>query len=490
MRLAAACLALAALSLLFPAAPGYDAWAWLQWGREVWDLALATEEGPAFKPLPVAATTLLAALGGAAPELWLLVSRAGAFAAVALAYRLAAQCLTPSTAVDGVRPPSRWSRAGAGLLAALGVLLTGGFVRHAAVGDAEPLLVGLLLAAVASHRSGRPRQALALAVAAALVRVEVWPFLAAYVLWRHRRAALPVAAGLALAWFLPELLSSGELLRSADRARVPNPGQPATADVPLLETLRVTLTITLVPLAVIGLARRQPLALAGLGWVVLVAAMSQAGFSGEARYLLPGAALLAVGGAAAIPGHGRGRGRTLAAVAVAATLPFAVARVVDVADLGPRLAYQQDLADDLDRVVADLGGRAAILRCGEPAVGRYRGTLLAYALDVPKRAVRADGQAARLSFTSRLTKDAPREPPPPPIGVPLADNARWQVYSDGSDCLSDWTGANRSPSSSTRCSTCPASNTSRSGSPDSWQSPTSSHVTGVDTVGRSLARSE
>ena len=49
------------------------------------------------------------------------------------------------------------------------------------------------------------------------------------------------------AWVVPELLSSGELFRSADRARIPNPGQPATADVPFLATLAAAVGVLFVP---------------------------------------------------------------------------------------------------------------------------------------------------------------------------------------------------------------------------------------------------
>ena len=59
----AAAAALAALSLLAPSQPGYDAWAWLVWGREVVALDLDTVEGPAWKPLPVAITALLSLAG-------------------------------------------------------------------------------------------------------------------------------------------------------------------------------------------------------------------------------------------------------------------------------------------------------------------------------------------------------------------------------------------------------------------------------------------
>ncbi|HEX2084100.1 MAG TPA: hypothetical protein VHF89_00325 [Solirubrobacteraceae bacterium] len=414
---AAACAALATLSLLVPAAPGYDAWAWLLWGRELGSLALDTVAGPAWKPLPVAVTALLAPAGGLAPELWLAVARAGALAAVALAFVLG----------------RRLGGAAAGALAAAGVLLTGGFVRRAAVGDAEPLLVGLVLGAVLLALEGRHRAALGVGALAALVRPETWPFLAAYALWRRREDAALVAAiavAVPAAWVLPELLSSGELLRSADRARLPNPGQPATADVPALATLAAAAGILFAPAALAALAARGvalPLAGAGAAWILLVAAMSQAGFSGEPRYALPGAAVLAVGGAAALRGVPR---PAVAALAVAAAALGAV-RLAYVADLGPRLAHQQRLAVDLERAIAAAGGRDAVLACGRPGVGRYRGTLLAYHLDVPKRTVAADGEPAAVTFRSRLTPTAP--PEPVARGTVVAANERWTVTAD---CIS------------------------------------------------------
>jgi len=82
--LVGASVALAIASLLLPSAPGYDAWSWLIWGREVLGLELSTEGGPAWKPLPVAITALLTAVVGAAPEAWLVVARAGAILAVLL----------------------------------------------------------------------------------------------------------------------------------------------------------------------------------------------------------------------------------------------------------------------------------------------------------------------------------------------------------------------------------------------------------------------
>jgi hypothetical protein len=141
-------------ALALPVAPGYDAWAWLTWGREAGRLELSTVDGPAWKPLPVAVTALLASAGDAAPALWVLLVRASAIAAVVLAFVLA----------------RRLAGVAAGVVAAAALALTGGFVRHAAVGDAEPLLIALALGAVVLALEGRHRPAVALGVLCALLR--------------------------------------------------------------------------------------------------------------------------------------------------------------------------------------------------------------------------------------------------------------------------------------------------------------------------------
>ena len=318
-----AALAVVSLAIVHPA-PSYDPWSWLLWGREIAGGSLSTLEGPSFKPLPVAVTTLLAPLGGAAPGLWVLVARAAAVLAVLLAFRL------------GRRLAGGWAPAGA--LAAAAVVLCGGYVGYAASGLSEGLLLALALAGAEAWSAGRPRAALACAVACGLLRVEAWPFLAAVgvVMWRRRPADRPLLVGLALAvpaaWLVPELVGSGQLFRSAARARVPNPGQPALADVPVLASLVEAVRLPLWPLwagvallvrcAAGGSRRpgggdRSPRppgeaarragrgdraalvpAAAGVAWITLVAAMAQAGFSGEPRYALPGAALVAVSGRA------------------------------------------------------------------------------------------------------------------------------------------------------------------------------------------------
>src|SRR3954468_13835191 len=156
-------LAAAAVSpLVIRAAPGYDPWTWLLWGREVAGGSLSTDAGPAFKPLPVAVCALLAPLGSAAPVAWVVLVRAAAGIAVWLAYRLGRELAG--------------SRLGGGLAAAGGAL-AGGAALQAASGGEAPVVIAGALGAIVSWRAGRLRTALALGAACALLRVEAWPFL-------------------------------------------------------------------------------------------------------------------------------------------------------------------------------------------------------------------------------------------------------------------------------------------------------------------------
>ncbi len=376
---------IAAGTLLAPSEPGYDGWAWLLWGREVAAFDLDTVAGPAFKPLPVAVCAVLSLAGGAAPALWLVIARAGALAAVWLGGLVCA------------RLGGHW------LLGAAAVALCEGMWWQAAIGNSEGLFLALALGAVDCGLAGRHGWALAAAVGAALLRPEAWPFVALYglFLFQARAELRPWLAAAAVAipvvWFLPELWGSGDLVRSSERARIPNPGQPATADRPLLASLEEAAEIALVPLALAGLAalgvrRVRMLAVAGVAWVALVALMAEQGYSGEPRYALAGAAVVAVAGAAAA-----GRGRWAAALAVCA-LPFAVVQVGDVRDEVRRADDAAASWRALDRAIAAAGGRDPVLACGRPATVRYRGTGVAYALHVHKRVVAADGRPRSGAF--------------------------------------------------------------------------------------------
>jgi hypothetical protein len=227
--LVAGAVALAALSLLLPSAPTYDPWAWIIWGREIAHLDLSTTDGPSWKPLPVAFTTVFSVFGSAAPDLWLVVARAGAIAAVFLAFRVARRL---GGGVAG------------GVAAAAALAIAPWWIRNAALGNSEGLIVAFVLAAIDRQLDGRPRGAFLLAACAALLRPEAWPFLAAFGLWLLWRRALParlvlgVGAGVLALWILPEWWGSGDPLRAAHRAKDVNPGAPTYADNPALEVLR------------------------------------------------------------------------------------------------------------------------------------------------------------------------------------------------------------------------------------------------------------
>jgi hypothetical protein len=425
-------LALASVVLVAPA-PSYDPWSWLLWGREIAHGTLSTAEGPAFKPLPVAVCALLAPLGGLAPAAWVVLARAGAILAVWLAATTAAR-MTGSRA--------------AGALAAAAVALCAGWAGYAASGAETGWVLAFALAGAAAWWGGRPRAALACGVACALLRVEAWPFLLAFgaLLWRRDPRARPLLAGCAVAvpalWFVPELLGSGDLLRSGTRARVPNPGQPALADVPAWASLRAAAGLppwfvwpgVVAALALPAARGARPLLAAGVAWIVLVAAMAQAGFSGEPRYALPGAALVALAGAAGLVAAvravvGRGPRRVAAAAAAAAVVAAAVPWIGGLPDLRRDRAYQHALAADLSRAITAAGGREAVLACGRPYVGPLRGPLLAYRLDVEKRRVAFAPRAPGVVFRSRLERNGPAAPAVRAGFTPRATVGLWSVHS-------------------------------------------------------------
>ena len=432
----AACLGVAALSLLAPWAPTYDPWAWLVWGREVAGLDLDTSAGPAWKPLPVLVTTLLAPLGGAAPWLWLLLARAGGLLAVVLAFRVASRL-----AGGG----GRWF---AGCVAVLGLLSTTGFLRGVAGGSSEGLLIALLLLAFLRHLDGHRGHAFALGTAASLLRPEVWPFLAVYAVWLWRRepeARRLVAALLPLVpllWFLPELWGSGDLLRSSERAQIPNPGAPTLADYPALEVVRRFVQMLVLPIAVgaigavvLAVRRREAelLALvAGMvGWVALVALMSEAGFSGEERYLLVAAALASVlAGVAAgrLLNLAAGRApRAAAAGAAAAVTCAAILAVPAARDLGDELAYAADLRADLAAAVDEAGGMSSLRDCGPLYAGRARFPLIAWHVDAHISDFSLEPRAPGVVLRSRLTEDEPAEPAAPGEFMLVARSGTWEV---------------------------------------------------------------
>jgi hypothetical protein len=364
------CFALACLSLAGPLAISYDPWGWLVWGREVTQLGLDTTGGPSWKPLPVLFTSVFALFGDAAPTLWLIVARTGGFLALALAYRLA----------------TRFAGPGAGVVAAVALLLTpddaSRFVRYMAQGNIEPLLIALCLGAVDRHLDGRRGQAFALLALAALARPEVWPFLALYAAWlwwkdpSTRWLVTALLALVPLLWFGGDWWGSGDPLTGGDRARVIG-SQADRAGLALERAFGAAILPVWVGAAgavAMAVRRRERLALAlagsALGWIAVVVGMAIVfGFAASARFFAPAAAILCVlagvGAVRLVAAADRRWARiAVVAVLVAATVPFALPRVLALETQGVEASSRAVLLADLDVALARAGGPRVVAGCG------------------------------------------------------------------------------------------------------------------------------
>jgi hypothetical protein len=449
--LAAISIAIAALTLLYPSTPTYDPWAWIVWGREITQLDLTTEGGPSWKPLTVIFTTLFAPFGDLAPDLWLIVGRAGAVMAIIMSFRLAARLTGGSWVARGT----------AGTIAAMALIISSSFVRNMTLGNSEGLLVAFTLWGVERHLDGRYRQAFFLGFLAGLLRPEIWPFLGLYGLWLLLidRGALKllVICGVLIPvlWLLPEWWGSGNFWRAADRAQRPNPNSPAFADFPFWEVLKRTWPLMLTPVkaaaafaTVIAVYewfkhRRRGavivvMALA-LAWICEIALMTQAGFSGNPRYIILGTTLVAVvggvgfGWAVQIASDVVGRladgrralmlatGAVACAVLLAATWHWAEPKFRGFGKLDTALRYQAELRFDLEKALARVGGAERFASCGQVATGMYQVPMIAWYIGRHTQEVALDpppgGGAA---VASRSTRAAPWAPPGPfPAGYRL-----------------------------------------------------------------------
>jgi hypothetical protein len=445
-RVALAVLAITAATFLAPAAPTYDPWAWIIWGREILHLDLSTLYGPSWKPLPVMLTTPFGLFGATAPDLWLFVARAGAIAGVVLLYRIGRR-------LGGVP---------AGVAAAAPYALAPWTLRNAAVGNSEGLLVALAFAAVDRHLAGRRRTAFALAVGAALLRPETWPFVGLYglwLLWREPRARGVVVAGFAALpalWLLPEWWGSGDLLRAAHRAQNPRSNSPAFADDPIRAVLdqfagmfTPVVWVGLAALVLVLLTRRAPgrreLAILGvlmagaLLWVAEVALMTSDGFSGNSRYLVMPAAVLCIAagvGAAWLARALLGRRAVAGApgIALAAVLGFGFA-----APAAPRVpddvravTAQARVNDALAGVVARAGGPERLRACGNIFTGPFQVPVVAWNMRVHTRQVSLEPRRPAVLFRVRSRPTSPAGPSARPLGDPsdlrtLSSGGGWRI---------------------------------------------------------------
>jgi hypothetical protein len=445
-------LAIAGFSLLIPSTPSYDPWAWLVWGREIVHLKLHTTGGPTWKPLPVIFTTLFAPFGNAAPDLWLVVARAGAVVAVVMVFKVALRLTRLITAAGLSQGAGFSERLGAlapallaALVAAVGLALSDGFLSDNALGYSEGLMTALVLIAVDRHLDGHHRQAFAVGFGAALDRPEIWLFWGPYGLWLWwkdpgaRRLVLALFVLIPVLWFLPEYWGSGHFLRGVNRAQHPRSNSPAFAKCPFCTELvhhawpTVLLRIKIVAALAVGAAgfglwravrargrlrlqapreHAQAAVVAagvlGLTWWVLIAILTQGGFSGNDRYLVLGAALVEIAG-----GVGWGWAAYELGTLVAPRLRLVPARVVGASSVAvlaacflvlpnwvganliniPRthraLVYQAHLRQDMTRAVQELGGPAKVLRCGTVMTEGFQVPMLAWTLGVHTSQVQA-----------------------------------------------------------------------------------------------------
>jgi len=445
----AACLVIAGLSLLVPSAPTYDPWAWIVWGREITQLDLDTETGPSWKPLPVFFTTAFALLGDIAPELWVLVARAGALLALVFAYRLGRRL--------GGTPVAGAAAAGA-------LVLAPWWLRNAMLANSEGLMVACVLGGIDRHLAGHRGEAFAWFLGAALLRPEAWPFFGLYGLWlawAHRDRLVLVAAGFAslpALWLLPELWGSGNLLRAAERAQQPRADSAAFAPNPV-EVVVDNATLMLPWPAYVGLAvvlvtlaaRRAAwaprpgreaglavgaLVIVALAWIALVAYMTSDGFSGNQRYLVTPVALLCVAGAAglgwAVLRLGVGRsGAATAAVAAVAVFLMTTPALPGFERTWDGLLYQGELHTQLEDVVAEAGGRERLLACGTPVTGDFLVPALAWQLGVHAEEVELESAPGSVIF--RVHTNPGSRAVPPLTGVEdvpvrtLASTRDWRV---------------------------------------------------------------
>jgi hypothetical protein len=474
--LAGVALALAALSLLIPSTPSYDPWSWLVWGREIAHLDLVTTGGPTWKPLPVIFTTVFSLFGNASPDLWLVVARAGALMAVAMTFKIAWRMMrdlvgVPANAVGWARRVAFLPILFAALVAAASLVNSKGFITDNALGYSEGLMTALVLIALDRHLDGHRRQAFAIGFFAALDRPELWALWGPYGLylwWKDPGARKLVAALFVLIpvlWFGPELWGSGHLFRGVTRAQHVRSNSAALAKCPFCTELRhhawprLMFRIKIVALLAMGAAAfglwrtrsawwrsRDPLLPATRGrllllvagavgwlWWIGIAVLTQAGFSGNDRYLVLGSALISIAG-----GVGWGWGAAAAvklaarylamirrhlAVATAAAVVLAVAiliatppwigpSIIDVPATHRALNYQAQLRTDMTRAVKASGGSNRILACGTVMTEGFQVPMLAWNLDVPTRRIQASptvagtGTPPNVIFQTRAQRSA------------------------------------------------------------------------------------
>jgi hypothetical protein len=425
------CAVLGIVSVLtLPSLPGYDAFAWVVWGRELAHHIIGPSEpfipggGPSWKPLPVLLTTVFGFFP-AAPTLWVAFARAAGLFGLLVAYRLGSQL--------GASPRWRLAAPIAGVLAAFAVFLTSGWTHYMLRGTSEPMVVTTTLFAIDRHLADQRITAFLSGVALVLLRPEAGALVGLYALWlffadRRVRTRLVLLAGvlaIPLAWFVPTWIASGQPLLASIHARDFNGhlGQH-----PVLEVLGRAADLSLWPVIIAALAATLlairtrdwltvTLAGAGLAYLAVVEVMTLAHYPGLERFILPAAAIACVLAGAGVARFATLAGGglaslTIAVTAVAIAVPFLDGRVAE-ADTEERTAERAvEIYDQLVAAVHESGGTKQVFPCptSRAAVNHTVQTSLAWALHVPLTRVLTVTDVASSLRRPALAFFAPRNP--------------------------------------------------------------------------------
>jgi hypothetical protein len=431
------CVALAAASLLVPAALTYDPWSWMVFGREIVapEPGFSTISRTGWKPLAVVFTAPLTLLGGVAPSLWLVLVRTVGLAAMALAFRLAARAAGPI----------------AGALAVVLLVVSSDWLRYLSAGNIEPVIVALALGAVELHLSGRRGWAFTLGALSGLARPEVWALVGLYALylwWRDGSRwplLLGVPAMLGL-WIVPDWIGSGVFLHifhqassSAEPSELQAAGDPGVGLLKGAAAYAPAPVWILAPCAaVLGWRARDRTVLAltavVLAWAGLTIVATAAGYPAVPRYLVGPVALCCVlagiGAVTVVRALAPGWPRiAVAAVLVAVAIPFAIDRADGLGQQVTAAQVRSEAGDQLQAAVDRARQRAPVARL-RPAIepGGFA-TGLAWRLRLPLNGVRESvTPASRVAFIrgdpARVVADLRRRGA---TTEPLARAGLWHV---------------------------------------------------------------
>ena len=447
-KILAACVAISFASLALPSEPSFDPWAWIVWGRELLLLDLDTTGGPSWKPLPVLFTAVFAPFSvvdpGLPAALWLVVARTGALLSIVLAFRVTRR----------LAGAERWTGVAAGAIAAAALAFAPQWLRYAVHGNEVPMAVALMLWGLERHLDGRRDHSLVAVFLACLLRPEVFPFLALYAGWgwraepRLRRLTVGLAIALPTLWLVPDWIGSGDPFGAGRKASSEPPWSLAVKDQPWLAALRRVDRIAGLPLelgtlvaAVFAFYRRDRRVLAlvavAVAWILLVVAMTQAGFSGSTRYFVPAIVIasmltgLAIAWAVAAAARFRAPAGALAACVIAvAVAPWTEDRLATLDRQGELSAELIDLHRGLLDAIERTGGAERVIAAGPPSVNRAFQTRLAWETHLPLIDVESAGGGNGLIFSvpeSPLRGRLPAAAVADTSHGPLARVGLWQV---------------------------------------------------------------